>query len=169
LYIPNAVVNFINNSQHASDFVWNFGNGNTSTISSPSVNYLLAGNYTISLVAINNICNNDTLILENYIQVLDTNTSVSSVVSPNELKFQVFPNPFSQNLQLVVPNSSKTPIIIKLYDVKGSLLFENTYSAYNEVISIEMEQLKLEYGNYLLHVMSNHQTYTFKLTHAAND
>ncbi|MBI1805665.1 MAG: PKD domain-containing protein [Ignavibacteria bacterium] len=47
------VVNFINQSINAISYFWNFGDGNTSTQVNPSNSYLVAGTYTVTLVAYN--------------------------------------------------------------------------------------------------------------------
>lgn len=46
-------VNFINNTSNASSFLWDFGDGNTSTQVSPQYTYKTAGTYIIKLKAAN--------------------------------------------------------------------------------------------------------------------
>jgi len=46
-------VTFTNTSQNATSFKWDFGNGQTSTESSPTANYSVGGVYTVTLTAIN--------------------------------------------------------------------------------------------------------------------
>ena len=58
--LPFATVSFTNTSTNAIGYFWDFGDGNTSSIVSPSNSYSFSGTYTISLVAINGYCNNDT-------------------------------------------------------------------------------------------------------------
>ena len=53
----NGLVNFSNTSigtYSGTTYVWNFGNGNTSTLSAPAFNYTANGSYTVSLLANNN-------------------------------------------------------------------------------------------------------------------
>jgi gliding motility-associated-like protein len=58
VYIPNAVT-FINNSVNADSYLWNFGDGTTSTEVTPVHYYQKKGNYTITLTATNQgLCNN---------------------------------------------------------------------------------------------------------------
>lgn len=49
----NVPVNFINNSINALTFFWNFGDGNTSTLTNPTHAYANGGTYTVTLVAYN--------------------------------------------------------------------------------------------------------------------
>jgi gliding motility-associated-like protein len=46
-------VNFSNSSTGASGYVWDFGDGNISSLTSPSNTYLVNGTYTVTLVAYN--------------------------------------------------------------------------------------------------------------------
>ncbi|MFM2156706.1 MAG: hypothetical protein RL516_1455, partial [Bacteroidota bacterium] len=46
-------VQFTNNSQNATSYSWNFGNGNTSILQNPSNVYLSSGTYTVALTATN--------------------------------------------------------------------------------------------------------------------
>lgn len=55
----DLTVDFSNLSQHASDYVWDFGNGvtqNETSTTTVSYNYTVPGNYTITLTASNGIC-----------------------------------------------------------------------------------------------------------------
>jgi len=55
-------VNFSNTSTGATSFNWNFGNGNTSTLSNPSANFIVPGTYTVTLNAQNgNLSNTQSL------------------------------------------------------------------------------------------------------------
>ncbi|MBL4707216.1 MAG: PKD domain-containing protein, partial [Flavobacteriales bacterium] len=62
-------VNFNNTSQFATKYKWDFGNGMTSTISTPSIVYYTPGQYTITLIAINNQGQSDTVRFQNLVQV----------------------------------------------------------------------------------------------------
>lgn len=63
---------FINLSAGASDYLWNFGDGDTSTQSSPSHTYYQAGIYHVSLIATTSFGCLDTFSLGNTIQVLQS-------------------------------------------------------------------------------------------------
>jgi PKD repeat protein len=49
--IAPSTVTFTNNCQNATSFSWNFGNGQTSTLPNPSVNYTTGGTFTVILTA----------------------------------------------------------------------------------------------------------------------
>jgi len=76
-------VNFINLSQDADTFLWNFGDGNRSTEKSPQHTYTTPGSYDITLTASNqNECTNR--VTQGKIVVLkDASISIPGVFSPN--------------------------------------------------------------------------------------
>ena len=56
-------ISISNNTTGASNFIWEFGDGNTSTLTNPTHTYQTSGIYTIKLISFDAICNsNDTLI-----------------------------------------------------------------------------------------------------------
>lgn len=60
-------VQFINQSQNAVSYFWDFGNGNTSTLMNPVTVYLQPGNYTVKLIATSSSGQSDSLIRTHYI------------------------------------------------------------------------------------------------------
>lgn len=48
----NMTANFSNTSTNALQYLWSFGDGQTSTLGTPTHNYIAAGNYTVTLLAI---------------------------------------------------------------------------------------------------------------------
>ncbi|MFN7119588.1 MAG: PKD domain-containing protein [Saprospiraceae bacterium] len=57
--IDNNIVNFHNLSLNADEYFWNFGDGQSSDLENPTHTFAQAGDYTITLTAINN-CNSAT-------------------------------------------------------------------------------------------------------------
>ncbi|MBP7167118.1 MAG: PKD domain-containing protein [Bacteroidia bacterium] len=47
----NSTVSFQNSSQNATNFSWNFGDGQTSSVSSPTHTYSTPGQYTVTLIS----------------------------------------------------------------------------------------------------------------------
>ena len=58
-------MNFTNNSQQATSYLWNFGDGATSTQANPSHVYTTAGSYTVTLIASGPNSCADTIIFSN--------------------------------------------------------------------------------------------------------
>ena len=61
-------VTFTNNSQYAASYLWNFGDGQTSTEMNPVHTYMTPGTYTVTL-RVENTLGNDTKTRTNYITV----------------------------------------------------------------------------------------------------
>ncbi len=82
--IVPAIVSFTNNSLNGSSYVWNFGDGSTSTVTSPTYTYTSAGVYTVSLnVTGSSACGtNDTLTITDYITVTNGGGPISATCAP---------------------------------------------------------------------------------------
>ena len=72
------IVQFTDQSQSATSWLWNFGDGTTSTQENPSHTYTQTGNYNVSLTAINSQGNN-TMVMNGYISVTNVITSSSNI------------------------------------------------------------------------------------------
>jgi len=79
------VVDFINKSLNASNFMWDFGDGNTSTLDNPSHIYTESGNYSVKLVATGTLLckNSDTNVKSDLISIDSQNSIVSAFCQPN--------------------------------------------------------------------------------------
>ena len=67
---PPLTVNFTNqSSSDANSWLWDFGDGSTSTRRNPSKIYTVAGNYDVSLIVTNNFGCSDTLLIDDFIQL----------------------------------------------------------------------------------------------------
>jgi PKD repeat protein len=58
--MDGLVVTFTNSSMYATDYLWDFGDGSTSTMTHPVHTYAMAGSYTVTLQA-TGICGMDTM------------------------------------------------------------------------------------------------------------
>ncbi len=80
-----ATVSFTNYSMNGTFFLWNFGDGITSTDSNPTHTYNSAGDYTITLTATGsgNCGTSDQLVLTNYLNISDGGSSMAASCSTN--------------------------------------------------------------------------------------
>ncbi len=62
-------VDFTNTSTNATSWLWSFGNGNQSTLKSPSAVYNTPGKFSVTLIATDASGKSDTLVLKDYITV----------------------------------------------------------------------------------------------------
>jgi hypothetical protein len=88
-------VEFANTSAYASSFVWDFGDGETSTEISPVHTYINPGTYTVQLIA--TACER----ADTAVSVITVPGSVDLVERPQPLELAVYPNPVASVLHLV--------------------------------------------------------------------
>jgi PKD repeat protein len=67
-------ITFVNQSNDASSFLWDFGDNSTSVVTNPDHIYSIPGVYTISLIATNAAGCTDTLVRQQYIRIPGTYT-----------------------------------------------------------------------------------------------
>lgn len=94
-------------------WLWDFGDGHTSTQASPTHIYSTPGTYTVRLIA-GNVCNRDTLLTT--LQV--TQIGVTEVI--NDQDIIVFPNPSWEKVFLRTPRHSQ--VRISLISAQGQLI-----------------------------------------------
>ncbi|WP_338762121.1 PKD domain-containing protein [Bernardetia sp. ABR2-2B] len=68
----DSTVSIINTSQNATSYLWDFGNGQTSTAQNPPTQSYSSGTYTIRLIATNALCNAKDTVERQF--VIDTDT-----------------------------------------------------------------------------------------------
>lgn len=91
------ITNFTNTSINATQWLWNFGDGTTSTLKTPSHTYSLPGDYNVSLIVSDSKGCSDTLILNSYIHVINP---IASYTPPPTVTGCV---PYSTKLENTTP------------------------------------------------------------------
>ncbi len=133
-------VNFLNSSQNATNFLWFFGDGDTSSIENPVHNYTVPGNYTVTLIAFK--CGlSDTL--SQVVNVLPQN--VKSI--KDESKFSIYPNPALNLLSIKLRDNGK--FTYKIHNLKGQVVRVGELYDFENFINIE----SLSSGTYILELM----------------
>ncbi|MBI5219881.1 MAG: PKD domain-containing protein [Bacteroidia bacterium] len=110
--VPFLVL-FTNTSQYAGSYQWNFGDGATSTSSSPYHTFNNAGDYTVVMIAHNN-CGNDTAYMNIHV---DQGSGV--VENPSNLNIEIFPNPFIGKTVVNLTLFKTADIKMELFDMIG--------------------------------------------------
>ena len=139
--ILNLMAAFTNSSMNATSYLWNFGNGDTSILSSPNYSYTAIGTYPITLIA-TGLCNSDT--------ISDTlHIITDGLINLAEKEVQVFPNPSRDFIKVEYSNKVK---LIEVLDVLGNVLISKSVSnSYSQIIDIR----NLSAGNYFLRIISD--------------
>ena len=71
-----ALVNFENLSSNATNFYWDFGDGDTSSLFNPNHTYTSLGSYSVQLIADGGSCGVDSVIKTEYISVDENNPCI---------------------------------------------------------------------------------------------
>jgi PKD repeat protein len=120
--IDGLTASFFNTTPAAESYVWNFGDGNTSTLANPVHTYAAPGTYSVTLNASNGPC-----------AKAISQTIVISATQAVEISLpegvSLFPNPFSSHLSLRTERLDWYPVRWKLLAADGRMLQEGTASA----------------------------------------
>lgn len=138
-------VTFLNNS-FGTGFNWNFGNGISSTIPNPNINYTANGTYTITLIVSNAFGCFDTI--SKTVQV----TRVSTDEFSKKLEVSVSPNPF--NTQLTVRFATLLDFGKTDYLFITNILGQEIYRQ-----NINTQQTTIETGNWTQGIYSLNMSY----------
>ena len=110
-------VTFTNTSTNANGYFWDFGDGVTSTDQSPWHSYTQVGTYTVMLIAINGVCDNDTS--WSTIEVIDGSGIGEANKESNEIK--LYPNPVVDELSVTILDFT-TAVELNVVDSRGRVV-----------------------------------------------
>ncbi|MBA7549747.1 hypothetical protein ES705_42242 [subsurface metagenome] len=131
--IDNLTVTFSNTSENASSYLWDFGDGNTSTETNPEHTYTNAGNYQVELTSTSDNCGNAT-----DIQTIDITTSI------NDLEFKNFvtiiPNPSNGLITLEINNSITDEILIEIAGINGQVVYKKQFNSNNLIEKVDLSE-----------------------------
>jgi len=150
------IISFSNTSQNAISYLWDFGDGNTSTETNPVHTYAADGTYLVSLTSASEMCGNDV-----FTETLVLNTiGISEPESATLL--QVFPNPSNGNFNIRAAFDLKD-VTVKLYNLQGKLIIETNVGSVSKDNAINISTENLTAGMYFLDISSNQQNYRSKV------
>jgi len=133
----NQEITFTNTSTEATNYSWDFGDGNNSTDENPIHTYDVSGTYNVSLTASNQVCSDD---------IYSENINVTFVgISDIKSDIKIIPNPNNGRFTLLTPLNSAT---INIYYINGQEVYSNKNSNSSLVIDIS----DLSSGIYLIKI-----------------
>ena len=148
------IVIFSNTSQNGETYLWQFGDGSSSTLQNPEHDYPLDGDYSVSLI-VTNSCGNDTII---------KNINVKKLLSIESLfqnSFLVYPNPFENEINISFEKLNTKRLTLNIFDISGKIVFEK--SELQAVQTLKITLADLPKGFYLLQIQQNNSLANYKL------
>lgn len=141
------------NTFPATQYTWDFGDGNFSSQSNPSHQYANTGVYNVCLVATNS-CGGDSV-------CQSVNCLITGSADNEAGSLFMHPNPVTTNLELALPATTNKERTINIYETDGSLCYSITTSNAKQQVSIDVE--KWSSGIYFLQVNDgvSSASYTF--------
>jgi PKD repeat protein len=133
-YIQNGLdFNFTNTSSGATSYLWNFGDGSTSTLQDPTYTYAIPGMYIVTLTSYN-ICDSN--------QIIQSVNAIESGINGNSPTFSVgiYPNPSKGITTVDIKGSETKDAEITIHDAAGRKVFnyhlENAFG--NSKVNIDI-------------------------------
>jgi hypothetical protein len=114
-----GTITFNNLSMNATSFMWNFGDGNTSSETNPVHTYTANGTYTVELTAINN-CGASTL--QQTISVIVVGTNEANWLND----FRLYPNPNTGTFTLEMNGLPHEELEFILFNSIGQMVKRET-------------------------------------------
>ncbi len=129
-------VNFQQENDNASAYVWDFGDGTISADPSPIYTYEEPGIYTVGYIAQNSLgCG--TLATQT-INVMESPTALPDLAV---LDWKVYPNPFREKLVLEIGNPTFQTARVYIYDLLGNLVLEQTLPVMSDSFQLDLSSL----------------------------
>lgn len=149
--INSLNVSFNNTSIDANSFLWNFGDGASSTEENPVHDYVSEGSYLVHLYIENEIASWDTIS-----QIVEIGT-VNSISDLSTSEISLYPNPSNGYTTVYLNNPMETVNLI-VYDIKGKEV-SNTHYKNKDSIELNIEGQK---GIYFINVICNDESSILK-------
>ena len=147
-------ITFTDQSTGAISWFWDFGNGQTSVLTNPSVLFTSSASYNVTL----------TVKSDNGCQAT-ASKSISVVTGLDKEQYgtdlSVFPNPFRSSFFVSTSIQDPLPITIQLFDLLGKQVYQKNgeTSHLNEIPSAELPE-----GMYLVRVMAGNRIFCQRVT-----
>ncbi|MGC9330388.1 MAG: M14 family zinc carboxypeptidase [Bacteroidales bacterium] len=140
--ISGLTIKFNNTSQFATEYLWDFGDGQNSTAVSPQHVYDAPGDYTVELSAINDCGSN---VYSTLITIEETGFNEYVLE-----KIKLFPNP-ANNFVILELEKSWLKSEFTIINMNGQIVFSEVIS--KPITSIDLSTLKT--GMYVVHIFNN--------------
>jgi len=133
---------FANQSTHANSYLWDFGDGGTSTLHNPFYVYQAPGTWVATLTA-NNACGTDSIS-----RIIDITTGMDD--HKDEITLKWYPNPANERINIYYFSDTHDHLIISFRDPSGRIVKERTHAMNQGVNILQIDLSEFTPGLYLL-------------------
>ncbi|UTW65929.1 S8 family serine peptidase [bacterium SCSIO 12643] len=145
----NNTVEFTNTSQDYASSLWDFGDGNTSTLDNPVHTYAAIGYYDVTLTTTNS-CGDHVLK-----QKIENFPLGVTGIGRTDYGILVYPNPASDQLTLQVNGAENGEGEVVIYDIKGNQVYRDDVEINSGRQEYVIDLKSLSKGVYVLSYKSN--------------
>jgi PKD repeat protein len=83
---------------------------------------------------------------------------------PNNSGVQfIYPNPLSDELNIILNTERRNKLSVALYDIRGKKLFNKNFSPENYAVNIDLKPFDLSQGMYLIYIIADGEIFSQKL------
>lgn len=129
----NFTVAFVNNTINGTSYLWDFGDGDTSTQQTPVHQYLQQEVFEVTLIATNDCGGTDT-----FTSTVDMSVGIAALQGQDVL--QLYPNPGAGMFQIRLKNPAESRMLIEVVTVRGETIFRKNVLTNAEVASLDLTQ-----------------------------
>ena len=134
-------------------WMWDFGDGNTSTVQSPTHTYTTNGTYTVCLTVTTTCATDSTCQTFTFANSVEENLLQSAL--------EVYPNPTAENFFLEIPEQVSSDLTVELFDFSGKLVLSEVIQ--KGITKHQVEMNDLADGLYHLRVYNDQEAASFKV------
>jgi PKD repeat protein len=159
LSLTNGQISFIDSTQSATSWFWDFGNGNTSIQQNPTHTYTQPGVYEVYLQTTNNTGCSDAMMKE--VTILNFPVSTNGIKNINS-RIKVYPNPTYDILNIELNIDNISTVNFQLFDAIGqSVLNMNNQTFGTQKTTMDISDLPS--GIYFLQIRMDEKVVSRKI------
>jgi hypothetical protein len=142
-------VQFKNNNKYASNWEWDFDDGNQAFVQNPEHKYTAIGTYNVTVSVTHDGCT------ASYSREVVVDKVLSTSQFEENRKLSIFPNPAKDEITIALNSKTLVNPKIEIYSLEGKKVYFDKLSNQNEKITLSVKDFSK--GIYLVKLFDNNQ------------